>query len=74
MQAKKINMLRFRSKQTLYIFHKDMIQATLLQKGNQKMALRNVLVVENDNERLRKQSREITEITDKIKVLAEDMK
>ena len=45
-----------------------MIQATLLQKGNQKMALRNVLVVENDNERLRKQSREITEITDKIKV------
>ena len=38
------------------------------------MALRNVLVVENDNERLRKQSREITEITDKIKVLAEDMK
>lgn len=38
------------------------------------MALRNVLVVENDNERLRKQSREITEITDKIKVLADDMK
>lgn len=38
------------------------------------MALRNVLVVEHDNDTLRKKSREITEITDKIRTLAEDMK
>ncbi|MBE7036963.1 MAG: peptide deformylase [Ruminococcaceae bacterium] len=37
------------------------------------MALRNVLIVENEEDRLRKKSREITEIDDKIKTLAADM-
>lgn len=38
------------------------------------MALRNVLTVEADDESLRKKSREITEINQKILTLAEDMK
>ncbi len=37
------------------------------------MALRNVLTVEADDNSLRKKSREITEIDDKIKTLAQDM-
>lgn len=37
------------------------------------MALRNVLIVENEEDRLRKKSREITEIDDKIRTLAADM-
>lgn len=37
------------------------------------MALRNVLTVENENDSLRKKSREITEITEKIRTLAQDM-
>lgn len=38
------------------------------------MALRNVLVVENDNDSLRKRSREVEKIDEKILTLIEDMK
>ncbi|MBR5236204.1 MAG: peptide deformylase [Clostridia bacterium] len=38
------------------------------------MALRNVLIRDDDNETLRKKSREITEINEKILTLIEDMK